>query len=278
MFTLRRGLENSVNVVTAHLLDGGISVDPEKSLDEVCATAVAAKIYSKCIRYYPFVLGAQPVRMIDLAAFYAAVANEGALPQPHAIESIETDGHTVYQYPNTPLPFIGAADRNCLLSAQDDVAGRRGARHRAGDRCAVALRRRQDRDYRRCGRRMVHRIYQRRDHCLQGIAEPNSVIIAESTRKLLGNLFDLEDLGAKDLKGIAGPVPAWAALRPSSAEGRFEALHTSGLTELVGRDEEIELLLRRWAKAKTGEGQVVLLSGEAGIGKSRLTPLRPISR
>ena len=106
---------------------------------------------------------------------------------------------------------------------------------------------------------------------LQGIAEPNTVVIAESTRKLLGNLFELEDLGAKDLKGIAGPLRAWAALRTSSAEGRFEALHASGLTELVGREEELELLLRRWSKAKTGEGQVVLLSGEAGIGKSRLT-------
>jgi class 3 adenylate cyclase/predicted ATPase len=106
---------------------------------------------------------------------------------------------------------------------------------------------------------------------LQGIAEPNMVIIAEGTRKLLGNLFELDDLGAKDLKGIAGPVRAWAALRPSSAEGRFEALHATDLTALVGREEELELLLRRWSKAKTGEGQVVLLSGEAGIGKSRLT-------
>jgi len=106
---------------------------------------------------------------------------------------------------------------------------------------------------------------------LQGIAEPNMVVIAEETRKLLGNLFELEDLGPKDLKGIAGPVRAWAALRPSSAEGRFEALHGSVLTALVGREEELELLLRRWSKAKTGEGQVVLLSGEAGIGKSRLT-------
>ncbi|MGO9327256.1 MAG: AAA family ATPase, partial [Steroidobacteraceae bacterium] len=106
---------------------------------------------------------------------------------------------------------------------------------------------------------------------LQGIAEPNTVVIAEGTRKLLGNLFELEDLGAKDLKGIAGPVRAWAALRASSAESRFEALHTTGLTALVGREEELELLLRRWSRAKTGEGQVVLLSGEAGIGKSRLT-------
>jgi class 3 adenylate cyclase len=106
---------------------------------------------------------------------------------------------------------------------------------------------------------------------LQAMAEPNTVVIAESTRKLLGNLFELEELGAKDLRGIAGPVRAWAALRPGSAEGRFEALHGSGLTALVGREEELELLLRRWSKAKTGEGQVVLLSGEAGIGKSRLT-------
>jgi class 3 adenylate cyclase len=106
---------------------------------------------------------------------------------------------------------------------------------------------------------------------LQGIAEPNTVVIAESTRKLLGHLFELDDIAAKELKGIAGPVRAWAALRTSSAEGRFEALHASGFTELVGREEELELLLRRWSKAKSGEGQVVLLSGEAGIGKSRLT-------
>ena len=97
------------------------------------------------------------------------------------------------------------------------------------------------------------------------------VVICDGTRRLLGNLFDLGDLGPRDLKGIAGPTRAWAALRASSAEGRFEAMHATGLTALVGREEESELLLRRWSKAKTGEGQVVLLSGEAGIGKSRLT-------
>jgi hypothetical protein len=70
-------------------------------------------------------------------------------------------------------------------------------------------------------------------------------------------------IGAKDLKDFAGPVRAWAALRDSSAEGRFEATHASGLTALVGREKELELLLRRWSRAKTGEGQVVLLSGEA---------------
>ncbi len=106
---------------------------------------------------------------------------------------------------------------------------------------------------------------------LQAIAEPGTVVIAESTRKLLGNLFELEDLGTKGLQGIAAPVRAWAALRPSAAASRFEALHGTGLTALVGREEELELLLRRWSRAKAGEGQVVLLSGEAGIGKSRLT-------
>ena len=106
---------------------------------------------------------------------------------------------------------------------------------------------------------------------LQGIAEPNTVVVAESTRKLFGNLFDLQDLGARDLKGIGTRVRAWAVLRPGLVESRFEALHAGGLTELVGREEELDLLLRRWSKAKAGEGQVVLLSGEAGIGKSRLT-------
>jgi hypothetical protein len=81
--------------------------------------------------------------------------------------------------------------------------------------------------------------------------------ILESTRKLVGGLFELQDLGAKDLKGISAPVRAWAALRPSAVESRFEALHASGLTELVGREEEVELLHRRLSKAKAGEGQPV---------------------
>jgi class 3 adenylate cyclase/predicted ATPase len=105
---------------------------------------------------------------------------------------------------------------------------------------------------------------------LQGIAEPNTVIIGEATRRLLGNLFELKDLGAKELKGVVEPVRAWVAVRASAVESRFEALHASGLSALVGREEETGLLLRRWSRAKSGEGQVVLLSGEAGIGKSRL--------
>jgi predicted ATPase len=105
---------------------------------------------------------------------------------------------------------------------------------------------------------------------LQGIAEPNAVVVAESSRNLLGNLFDLQDLGGQDLKLIGGPVRAWSVLRSSSVESRFEALRTA-TTPLVGRKEELDLLLRRWEQAKRGDGCVVLISGEPGIGKSRLT-------
>lgn len=106
---------------------------------------------------------------------------------------------------------------------------------------------------------------------LQAIADPSAVVIAETTRTLLGNLFEFQDLGSRELKGISMPVRAWTALRPSHTESRFDALHATGLTRLVGRREEIELLQRRWSSARMGEGQVVLLAGEAGIGKSRIT-------
>src|SRR6516225_6553539 len=105
---------------------------------------------------------------------------------------------------------------------------------------------------------------------LQALAEPNAVVIAESTRRQIGALFELADLGPQSLKGFAEPQRVWRALSENRALGRFEALR-SGATPLVGREEEIELLLRRWTRAKRGEGQVVLLAGEAGIGKSRLT-------
>ena len=105
---------------------------------------------------------------------------------------------------------------------------------------------------------------------LQDLAEPNTVLIDEGTRRLLGNLFEFRDISAIDLKGFSRTVRAWQVLRPSAVESRFEALRTAGLTPLVGREEEIELLSRRWSRAKQGEGQIVLLSGEPGIGKSRI--------
>jgi class 3 adenylate cyclase/predicted ATPase len=106
---------------------------------------------------------------------------------------------------------------------------------------------------------------------LQALAEPDAVVIAAGTRRLVGDLFDYRDLGAVEVKGIAAPVPAWQVLRPSGVESRFEALRGSTLTRLVGRDEEVDLLLRRWARARAGDGQVILISGEPGIGKSRIT-------
>ena len=106
---------------------------------------------------------------------------------------------------------------------------------------------------------------------LQALAEPGAVLVDVSTRGLVGNLFEYRDLGAVDLKGITEPVPTWRVLRPSAVASRFEALRGSALTRLVGRHEELDLLMRRWKRAKAGEGQVVLISGEPGFGKSRLT-------
>ena len=105
---------------------------------------------------------------------------------------------------------------------------------------------------------------------LQTLAAPGSVVISQATRRLLGGLFELDDLGPRRLKGFAEPLAAWRVEGEGRAEGRFEARQTAGLTPLVGRDEEIALLLRRWQQVKDGEGHVVLLSGEPGIGKSRL--------
>jgi class 3 adenylate cyclase/tetratricopeptide (TPR) repeat protein len=106
---------------------------------------------------------------------------------------------------------------------------------------------------------------------LQALAEPSQVVISQSTRRLTGGLFEYCDLGRVTLKGLADAVQAWQVTGASAIQSRFEAKHEASLTPLVGREEELELLLRRWQRAKCGEGQVVLLSGEPGIGKSRLT-------
>jgi class 3 adenylate cyclase/predicted ATPase len=106
---------------------------------------------------------------------------------------------------------------------------------------------------------------------LQGLAEPNTVLIGAGTRRLVEGLFDCDDLGEHRLKGISRPVAAYRVRTESGAPSRFEAKAVRGLTPIVGRDEEVELLLKRWGRAKEGESQVVLLSGEAGVGKSRIT-------
>ncbi|MBI3302813.1 MAG: AAA family ATPase, partial [Deltaproteobacteria bacterium] len=105
---------------------------------------------------------------------------------------------------------------------------------------------------------------------LQEKALPNSVVISPATYHLVTGLFACQDLGPQTLKGISQPVLAYRVVRESEAQSRFEVAVTTGLTPLVGREQEVGLLLERWARAKEGAGQVVLLSGEPGIGKSRL--------
>jgi 1A family penicillin-binding protein len=124
LMTLRRALENSKNLVTARLLDGAIDGNPERSLNQVCDLALEAQLYADCERYYPFVLGAQPVRVLDLAAFYATIANEGARPTPHAIESVEErGGRVVYRRkPSAPVA-LASADRVAFYQMKTILQG-----------------------------------------------------------------------------------------------------------------------------------------------------------
>jgi membrane carboxypeptidase/penicillin-binding protein len=133
IITLRSALENSRNLATANLLDGGIASDAPASLDQVCALAVELKIYKECERYYPFVLGAQPVRPIDLAQFYATIANEGMRPTPHTIEAIEQNGSIVHRHSYDLAPVSGA-DRASFYQLKTLLQGvvQRGTAHRIG--------------------------------------------------------------------------------------------------------------------------------------------------
>jgi penicillin-binding protein 1A len=128
--TLRRALENSRNLATVHLLDGGIENKPEASLNRLCDLALEAQIYRECLRYYPFVLGAEPVRPIDLAAFYAAIATEGTRPLPYVVEEIERDGEPIYRHDaaNVPITSVDPAAFYQLKSMMQGVLARGTAR------------------------------------------------------------------------------------------------------------------------------------------------------
>src|SRR6476661_335969 len=123
ILTLRQAIENSRNLATVHLLDGGIEDSPEASLDRLCRLAVEAQIYRECVRYYPFVLGAQPVRPIDLAAFYATIANEGLRPAPYVIESIERNGATVYRHDPRSSVTVASVDRAAFYQLKTMMQG-----------------------------------------------------------------------------------------------------------------------------------------------------------
>jgi hypothetical protein len=105
---------------------------------------------------------------------------------------------------------------------------------------------------------------------LQGLAEPDTVLVSAATRSLLGRLFDVQDLGPVELKGFDVPQRVWRVQRETRLATQSEALHSGPQTLLIGREEELALLVRHWQRTKSGEGRVILLSGEAGIGKSKL--------
>ena len=121
--TLRRALENSRNLATANLLSNGLEVDAEQGLDRVCEIAMEAQLYKECVRYFPFVLGAQPLRLVDLAAFFSAIATEGARPRPHVIEAIEQDGRRIYRHDLNSVSWIGSADRASFAQLKSMLQG-----------------------------------------------------------------------------------------------------------------------------------------------------------
>ncbi len=123
VLTLRRALENSRNLATVHLLDGGIESSPEASLDRLCKLALEAQIYRECLRYYPFVLGAEPVRPIDLAAFYATIANEGLHPTPHVIDSIERNGTVIYRHDPKSSVMVSSVDHAAFYQLKTMLQG-----------------------------------------------------------------------------------------------------------------------------------------------------------
>src|SRR5262249_7905271 len=108
---------------------------------------------------------------------------------------------------------------------------------------------------------------------IEGLAAANTLVISDATSRLVQGYFDCQDLGAQTLRGVAEPVTLYRVLRESGATSRLDVAQPRGLTPLVGREQEVGLLLERWAQVKAGHGQVVLLTGEAGIGKSRLVQM-----
>ena len=135
VLTLRQALENSRNLATAHLLQGGIEDKPEASLDRLCQLALEAQIYRECLHYYPFVLGAEPVRPVDLAAFFATIANEGLRPAPHVINSVERDGTVVYRHNSASATRISSVDQAAFYQLKTMMQGvlARGTAHSIAD-------------------------------------------------------------------------------------------------------------------------------------------------
>jgi membrane carboxypeptidase/penicillin-binding protein len=273
--TLRSALENSRNLATARLLDGGIEKKPEDSLDRLCELAIEAQIYRECLRFYPFVLGAQPVRPIDLAAFYAAIANEGLRPSPYVVESINRDGETIYRHEAAPPSSIDSVDRAAfyqLKTMLQGVLARGTARSIAGMAPYVAGK--------------TGTSDEENDAWFVGFTNEVTVAVwvgydnATGKRRTLGS-------GATG-GGVAVPIfrsvmeAAWAnvaakvALAPPSAEAKRHLSCESGSTRRSRRSSTE--CLRVDAKGKIVNTQYRLVSRERGYAKKERTARKERSR
>jgi penicillin-binding protein 1A len=265
--TLRQAIENSRNLATVRLLDGGIESKPEASLNRVCDLAVEAQLYRECVRFYPFVLGAQPVRPIDLAAFYASIANEGVRPAPHVIEAIERNGQMIYRHEKGSSETINSVDRAAfyqLKTMLQGVLARGTARAIAGLAPYVAGKTGTSDD--------------ENDAWFVGFSNDVTVAVwagydnADGNRRTLG--------GGATGGGVAVPIfepvmqAAWAhvapktALSPPSAEAKRQpTCKSTDADSRGGRGKAISECFRVDAKGKIPDTQYRLISRENAYAK-----------
>jgi membrane carboxypeptidase/penicillin-binding protein len=263
IITLRSALENSRNLATVGLLEGGIASSAPASLDQICALAVELKIYKECQRYYPFVLGAQPVRPIDLAQFYATIANEGMRPSPHTIEAIEQNGNIVYRH-SSDLEPVSGADRASFYQLKTLLQGvvQRGTAHRISSLAPYVAGKTGTTD-------------DENDAWFAGFSNDVTVVVwvgydnARGRRRTLGS----GQTGASVALPIFEPImqAVWsyhaprALLDPPSPEAR-RLLVSAG--EDGGRRGALAEYLRRDAKGKAVDARYALISRREG-GESR---------
>jgi membrane carboxypeptidase/penicillin-binding protein len=263
IITLRSALERSRNLATANLLDGGIAATAPASLDQVCSLAVELKIYKECERYYPFVLGAQPVRPIDLAQFYATIANEGMRPTLHTIEAIEQNGNIVYRQ-SPALEPVSGADRASFYQLKTLLQGvvQRGTAHRISSLAPYVAGKTGTTD-------------DENDAWFVGFSNDATVAVwigydnADGRRRTLGSGQTGASVALPIFEPIMQAVWAYRAPRalldPPSADARQLLVSSGGEG---GRRGGLPEYLRRNAKGKAVDARYALVSRREGGGEA----------